>query len=493
MKSGLKRAVYELSGLLVLSSFVCIGYFSRDRWAPVLLPAAEKSAQGAAEDEHGHSGHDHAGHHLDDEAASGRLTLSEQARQNLGLELVDVELSDFWRTIQIPGVVAEQPGHSERRIPATLVGIVTKIHVFPGQTVKPGDPLVDLQPTGDLLTAAQSALLKTLKDIELVEVELKRITPLVESGSLSAKTKIEKDYERTRLESLQLVQAQELLVRGLSTEQVKKIVDTKTLIRQFTVRVPSVQSIEEPLGKGKHDPETPVVPVAAKVPEQTEPTTDNQFYTVEKIEVFPGKLIQTGDELVGLALHTTLSIDGMAFEREAPLIRRAMQEQWPIRAEFETVDGQPLRRDDLKIRYLDNTVDGATRIQHFYLRLPNTELKSPASEDGLDFRIWTFKPGQFVRLFVPIEHLPNRIVLPAEAVVKDGVEAYVFCTNGKRLERTVVSLEYLDSRQAVIKNDGSLTPGFDVVAKNQAYQLNLELKKKSGEGGGGHSHEGHNH
>jgi len=55
-------------------------------------------------------------------------------------------------------------------------------------------------------------------------------------------------------------------------------------------------------------------------------------------------------------------------------------------------------------------------------------------------------------------------------------------------------LEHSDARTAVIKNDGTLTPDFDLVAKNHAYQLNLELKKKLGEGsGGGHSHEGHSH
>ena len=495
MTNGLRRGLYGVVGLVVVAGLGGTAYVTRDRWQPLL---AKATAKPASEEHSEGDGHDHASHGGDDhggEAAAGRLTLSDQARRNLGLELAEVELTDYWRTVQIPGVVSEQPGHSERRIPATLAGVVTKLHVFSGQSVKPGDPLLDLQPTGEQLSTAQSSLLKTLQDLELVNLELQRITPLVENGSLPAKNKIEKEYERKRLESQQLIETQELSVRGLSRDQIGRIIETKTLIRQFTVYVPGAKpNVAEPSARTEPPGERErIIPVVAIVDEAPNPAEAGNVYTVEKIEVFPGKLVQPGEEMVDLAFHTILNIEGMAFERESPLVRQAMQERWAIRAEFETVDGQPLVRDDLKIRYIDNSVDGATRIQKFHLRLLNKELKEVISEDGSNFHIWTFKPGQYVRLFVPIEHLPERIVLPAEAVAKDGVDAYVFRVNGKRLERTAVRVEHLDSRQAVIKNDGTLTPGFDVVAKNQAYQLNLELKKKSGEGGGGGGHEGHNH
>lgn len=93
---------------------------------------------------------------------------------------------------------------------------------------------------------------------------------------------------------------------------------------------------------------------------------------------------------------------------------------------------------------------------------------------------------------VPVNHLTGRFVLPADAVVKEGADAYVFRMNGKLLERVAVRIESLDSREAVLANDGALYPG-DFVARNQAYQLNLALKKVQGGVGGGHSHEGHNH
>ncbi|MEI8381694.1 MAG: efflux RND transporter periplasmic adaptor subunit [Planctomycetota bacterium] len=494
MKTGLKRIVMG-AGILVACGVMA--YSTRPYWLEWLDHALSSQHSPVAETDP-HAGHDdHAGHDHGAGEAKPVLTLSDQAQENLGLEMTEIKLMDYWRTIQIPGIVSEQQGHSERRIPATVAGIVTKLYIFPGQSVRPGDPLMDVQPTGELLTTTQSSLLRTLKDIELIDIELKRISPLVDSGTLPAKTKLEKEYERRRLEALQLIQTQELLVRGLSPEQINTIVESKILIRQFTVYVPggpapvvAATSVHEPSG----DPGPRVVPATLVNADTTALEPKDRIYSVESISVYPGKLVQPGDGLVELALHTILDLTGQAFERESPLILRTLQENWPVDATFETADGTPLKRDGLKIRYIESSVDGASRIQKFHIPLINQVLRATTGDDGILYHAWLFRPGQRVRLSVPVEKLTGRIVLPAEAVIQEGADAYVFRANGKQLERIAIVLEHLDARTAVIKNDGTLTPDFDLVAKNHAYQLNLELKKKLGEGGGGgHSHEGHSH
>jgi cobalt-zinc-cadmium efflux system membrane fusion protein len=496
MKIGLKRIVI---GLVLLTVCGATALATRPHWNE-WFDRAKSSSKEDGHSADGHAGHDHAGHEGHDHGggdAKPVLTLSEQARENLGLEMTEVQLTDYWRTIQIPGIVAEQQGHSERRIPATVSGIVTKLHIFPGQSVRPGDALMDIQPTSELLTTTQASLLRTLKDIELIDLELKRIAPFVESGSLPAKTKLEKEYERRRLEAQELVQSQELLVRGLSPEQIHTIVETKTLIRQFTVRVPggaATATTVNPMEQTSDDRAPKISPAAASQVQPQEPEPKERIYSVESISAYPGKLVQPGEGLVELALHTILDITGQAFERDSPLILRTLQESWPVEATFETSDGTPLKREGLKIRYLESSVDGLSRIQKFHIPLVNQVLRATTGDDGIIYHAWLFRPGQRVRLSVPVEKLTQRIVLPAEAVIQEGADAYVFRANGKRLERVAIVVEHLDARTAVIKNDGTLTPGFDLVAKNHAYQLNLELKKKMGEGGGGgHSHEGHNH
>jgi len=491
MKTGLKQFIL---GTGVLSALGVTAYLSSPYWLEWIEQVRSRQQAAKAESDP-HDGHDHSGHDHGSEEAKPVLVLSEQAMENLGLEMTRIQLTDYWRTIQIPGIVSEQQGHSERRIPAPVAGVITKLYIFPGQSVRPGDPLMDVQPTGELLTTTQASLLRTLKDIELIDLELKRISPLVENGTMPAKTKIEKEYERHRLESLQLIQTQELLVRGLSPEQINNIVESKILIRQFTVRVPGgVASDASGTTSLSNNRAAQVVPAALVKADPLDVEPKDRVYSVESISVYPGKLVQPGDGLVELALHTVLDLTGQAFEREAPLILQTLQENWPIDATFETADGTPLKRDGLKIRYIESSVDGASRIQKFHIPLLNQVLRATTGDDGISYHAWLFRPGQRVRLSVPVKKLTGQIVLPAEAVIQEGADAYVFRANGKQLERVAIVLEHSDARTAVIKNDGTLTPDFDLVAKNHAYQLNLELKKKLGEGGGGgHSHEGHSH
>lgn len=420
-----------------------------------------------------HAGHDHAGHdHGDDahaESGVNEVLISEQARANLGLRLGEVELTDYTRTVVIPGRIIEQPGHSERRITTTLSGIVTKVYTHPGQSVRPGDPVLDLQPTGEVLTNAQSTLLKTLQDLALVNAELKRLAPLVESGSVPARLTIEKEYERTRLESLKLVQQQELLVRGVSQEQIAEIIARKTLLKEFTLRVPA---------RGETTDGS-----AGMAPDET-------VYSVERIDVFPGKLVQPGEELCSLALHLELTIEGQAFERDGPVVTQALQEQWPVTVLFEGDETAGIRREGLKLRYIDNSLDPASRLLRFYIPLRNEVLRDVIAEDGIVYRSWRFKPGQRVRILLPVEKIPERIVLPLDAVVFEGPDAYVYRSNGKLFERVPVVIDQRDPRDVVLKNDGSLFPG-DEIAMNQAYQIHLALKQQ--QGSGVDLHAGHNH
>jgi hypothetical protein len=208
-----------------------------------------------------------------------------------------------------------------------------------------------------------------------------------------------------------------------------------------------------------------------------------------------GKLVQPGEELCRLARHSQLLIAGRAFERENWIVTRVIEQNWPVKAVFEVTDEAPVIRDGLSILYSDNVVETDSRTIRFYIPLPNELVRDQPAVNGLSYRSWRFKPGQRAQVLLPVEHLLNQIVLPAEAVVKEGAEAFVFRVNGKRLERISVRLLHLDSRDAVIKSDGKLMAG-DIVAKNQAYQLELALKNSQGGGNathGGHDHAGHSH
>lgn len=479
---------------LVLIAVVVAAWFTHERWMPLLralLSSTSTSEKPKGEGGgHSHGGHDHGHEHGEGDSAN-KLALSDQARQNLGLKVGPIEPQEFWRRIVVPGQVANLPGHSERRINATVQGTILKVYVLQGQTVRAGDPLFELQVTSELLASAQSNLLRILQDLELTHAEIKRITPVSEAGAISQKMLLEKDYEKRRLESARQVQLQELTIRGLTSAQIKTIIEEKTLIRQFTIRVPGPISEEPNEKKAKSDDE----PGSERTTQRTSAETPNSnqdadVYVIEKMDVFPGKLINPGDELCDLALHTELQIRGEAFETESAQIYKALAERWPISAVFELGDREPLTRENLVMLYASSVTNPQARSFEFFVPLPNDVIQDFKGADGRSFRSWRFKPGQRVQLLVPVEKWDERFVVPSEAVVSEGADTYVFLVNGKLLERKPVVIEYRDARETVLANDGSIYPG-DEIALNQAYALNLALKKAAGSGVDLHA--GHNH
>lgn len=483
MKTGIKRLAVSV---VIVAACGATAFATRSHWLD-WLDHARGTSNPAAPESDNHAGHDHG-----DETASA-VRLTDQARENLGLELAKVELTDHWRMAMIPAEVIEEPGHCEQGISATIHGVILKVHAFLGQTVRSGDPLFDVQLTSELLATAQSSLLKTLQERELVEQEIKRLAPGVESGAIPQARLLEKEYERKRLDAQRLVQLQELLVRGLSPEQIDRIVTTKTLLRELTIRVP------EPSASSPQEHDSPASAIGAEDHANGEATRGGHphgsAFSVEEINVHLGKLVTPGDELMHLARHEQLMLEGRAFESDVVAIQRVLTEGWPVTAQFPAGEAAPLERTGLAILYVDNTIHKESRSLRFYVPLRNEIARDNPGANGLTYRTWQFKPGQAARLLLPTERLPNRIVLPADAVVREGADTYVFRANGRLFQRVAVVVEHLDTRAAVLKNDGTLTPGFDVVAKNHAYQLNLELKKNQSGGGGhaGHDHAGHSH
>ncbi|MDP6466418.1 MAG: secretion protein HlyD, partial [Pirellulaceae bacterium] len=106
------------------------------------------------------------------------------------------------------------------------------------------------------------------------------------------------------------------------------------------------------------------------------------------------------------------------------------------------------------------------------------------------FIAWRFNPGQRMELRVPVETWDDRIVLPVESIVEEGVETYVYERNGDHFDRLAVHVQYRDQTSAVIANDGALKLGKIVAAKG-AYQMHLALKNRTT--GGVDPHAGHTH
>ena len=494
-------------------------YASRDVWRP---PTAKRLAGLAKWLDRSVEVHDQVrahddghGHETDD--PENRIELSEQAQQNIGLETIDLKPATFLRTITVPGIVTEKPGHSDVEMTAPIAGVVTQVYPLRGETVEPGDPLFRLRLTHEEIVQAQADLLKTTEELDVVAREISRIEKITE-GVLPGRNLLEKKYDQQKLQAVQRAQVQALGLHGLAEEQVQTIVKERRLLKEVLIYAPGGEDgrdgmktesapattengkNEEPdsvqKGKNPASADTPaVVQTSGAFPQQAKhsdlvPLRARRFFELETLSVEQGQHVDVGKPLCRLGYHTSLYIEGRAFEREAQLLTSAVAQGWKVAASFETGTAKPEVLSDLTIVYLSNAVDRDSRAFHFYVDLPNQVVRDARALEGHRFITWRYKPGQRVQLHVPVEQWPNRLVVPADAVVQQGAETYVFQRNGDLFERRTVHVEYQDQRSAVLANDGSVFPGEAIVVTG-AYQLHLAIKNKAGSGLDLHA--GHQH
>lgn len=453
--------------LAIVGIAIAVAAAYRESWWPELREqvaaalAAQRQSDSASEEEAGesHSAHDH-GHAGHDEGNS--LELSPQARKNIGLTVNEVVLSDYERTLSIPGIVVQQPGKSQIDVAAFITGVVTEVFVTQGQAVAPGQKLFDLRLTHEDVVQAQSDLLRTAEELDVIRREVKRLKSATEGGIVARKILLEREYEQQKQEAVFRAQREALRLHGLSDEQIDGIVSTGRLLPSLTVSAPEASS--GPEGQ-------PVV------------------MQLQELKVNRGQHVATGDPLAILANHSSLLIEGRAFEQDAQAVSSALERGWKVSAILESQGGKPVEVKDLNLLYVSNQVDPESRALHFYVNLPNTPLQDQAVDEQR-YLVWRFKPGQRMQIRIPLEKWERQIVLPIDAIAQDGVETFVFRENGDHFDRQPVHVVFRDQLNAVIANDGSVFAG-DRLAMNGANQLLVALKNKSG--GGADPHAGHNH
>ncbi len=401
-------------------------------------------------------------------AEAKMLKLSPQARKNLGLVSRPVELQSYWRTIQVPGVVVDRPGQSDRGVTSPAVAVVVTIHAYAGETVSPGERLFTLKLISEYLHKAQSDLYKTTQEAQLVKEQRDRLAPLAKSGAVAEIKLIELESELRRLAVAAQAHRQDLLTRGLSQSQVEHVAAGR-FVSEIEVLAPP------PLAQGR---QLVVIKPVAFAPARIVPA-----YEVQDLKVELGQQVQVGQTLCLLANHQSLYIEGKGFKREAGFLEEAAEKSWPVRVEFAEDDSKHWERLNqvFHIRHLANTVDMASRAFSFFIPLSNQSRSY--EKDGKTFLHWRFRPGQRVRLNVPVEELAGVIVLPASAVVREGPEAYVFCQNGDLFERKPVHVLHEDRQSMVLAKDGSIRLKLDYVAQSAAASLNRVLKAQNSGGG----------
>lgn len=457
-----RRVVVAL--LIAAGALLIATYAGKDRLQSALSGTSAKFESAGPATGNRCDSYQHHGHPGHDEKDS--LALSAQARRNIGLQLVTVDLQPFERTVSVPGIITERPGRTTIEVTAPMTGVITRIAAVQGEAIEPGQLLLELRLTHEELVQAQGDLLKTAESLDVTKREIARIEELVREGAIAGKTMIDLNYEKQKAEAVLHAQSQTLVLHGFSPEQVAEILQSRKLLQQLSVTVPIV-------------------------PNSDSSATSPPTLQVQELRVALGQHVDAGTALFVLADHRELFIEGRAFEQDVQAISNAVIHDWKVSAVVENKSNRP---EDiltgLSILYMANQVDSESRAFRFYVTLPNRVLREKLSPDGRKFLDWEFKPGQRVQVRVPVELWNDRIVLPVEAVAQDGSESFVFQANGNNFDRRPVHVEYRDQVWVVIANDGSIFPG-DVLARSGAFQLQTAMKNRAG--GAIDPHAGHNH
>jgi multidrug efflux pump subunit AcrA (membrane-fusion protein) len=459
-------------GVLLLVALGSGAYLTRSRWLPwcqSFLAHDAKTVAATADQDHGH---DHE--HEEDESLGESVILTDQAIVNLGIRSARVSPGAYWRTLVIPGQIVERPGHSDHRVTSPSDGIVSRISVHPGDTISPDDELFRIRLTSEAVHQAQADLYQKSQEREMVRAQRAR---LAAAGDAIAKERlIEIENQLARIELSLTARQRELLWRGFTEEQVAAVTRGE-FVQELVVRAPRQESHPKHLKNG---------PLAEASHDSSD--GNQRLGEVQELSVELGERVQAGQSLCLLAHHHALAIEGHAFADEAPLLQRAVRSGWPVRVDFLEAEAAGWSRppDSFAIRHIGNTVDPTHRTISFWMPLENESQRVLAN--GRQILLWRFRPGQRVRIRVPIEKLESVHVLPAAAIVRDGIESYLFVQNVNRFHRFSVRVLTQDRDNVVVANDGTLLPGMYVVQEGAA-KLNRALKSAaSGAPPGYHVH-----
>lgn len=398
--------------------------------------------------------------------ATVKIIVGDQAQKNLNLTAKPLKTEVFWKTISVPGMVVDRPGISDRQVVAPATGVINRIWHVPGESVHPDEVLFTLRLTSEPLHEAQTELYKATQDIELARAKRERLESAGE-GIPQARL-IEVDNEIKRLEVAAEANRNELSNRGLSTDDIRAVSEGR-FIREIPIVVPTFAAEKNRAADNTANASGIDASPGAAV-----------AYEIQELKVEAGQEVQAGQTLCDLSNHQALAVEGRAFRDEIPLLERSIGSEWPVEVDFQeaVASDWPAVEQNFLISQITNVIDPVTRTFAFLLPLVNQSKK--VEHNGKTQLLWRFRPGQKVRLLVRVEQLDNVFVLPADAVVREGAEAYVFTQNVNTFERKPVHVVHQDRNQVILANDGSLRTfkkkqevwTVPAIVRNAAPQLN---------------------
>ncbi len=380
-------------------------------WVVLLLVANMSCSR----EGHGEEGHGEEGH-----GEEGVAELSESVAERLGIRVVPVRLRKVAGLLETTGRVdfdQERIAHVAARVP----GRVVKIEAVLGSTVRKGTVLAVLDSLE--LAEAKSTFLQARTELRLADSTLQRQRKLASDHIVSEQAVQEAEAAAARARAAFESARRRLLLMGLGAREIDRIDANNAVMARFPIRSPLDGEVVE-----KH--------------------------------LVVGEVVEPDETLFTVADLSRLWVWVDVYERDLRHVH--LGDQVVV-----TAEAFPEERFSGTVSYLSARVDPDTRTVRARVEVPNASRK--------------LRPGMFVRVVLEDPHgedgaeVPERIVVPASAVQRDGREKVVFVrTAPRRFERR----EVVVGRRAgdVVEILDGLQPG-EEVAVSHAFLLKSEARK----------------
>ena len=412
--------------------------------------------------------------------------VSEATALAIGLNSAEVDFGRVEDVVRLTGMVRASPG-SLASVSATYAGIIRSITVQPGDSVRAGDIVAEidspelaraafevkrLEAEGERLASEAKRASSQIAALEiespaseqsaaLAEAEVARLTSAGESVSANLLAQRRAEAIRSRTEAG---------LRRVALEQART--EAESVRRQLEATKASAEALRGTLPAGLSSATASMIRLVAPL----------AGVVVSRPGVI-GEGVAAGAPIVTIGDFSRVQIEGELPEGLLSRVEGAPSAKVRVRR------GVAASSDVVAegaVRFLSPVIDASKRTAHIIVDVDNPK--------GL------LRQGQFVDLSVVISSNDSAVVVPASAVVKEGPLQYVFVREGagekEVFKKRDVATGARDDR--VVEILSGLVPG-DVVAVGGAFSLSqlrgfvpgapepVAEPAKSGDGHG-HSH-----
>lgn len=352
------------------------------------------------------------------DAARGHLLLTPTARDSLAVTTAEVESKAVEGKVLAYAMV-ELPWTHHGFATTRLAGRVVKVHVAPGQSVRAGDVVAEVQSLE--LDALQLEALTAQTEVALGEKIVKELRVSVESGATAGQSLIDAESKLAQARNAAVVARSKWVAVGLAAD-----------------------SFDALLKRGKADPDL-TLPVRVPV-----------GGTVIHAELTAGKVVEPTEHLAEVADLSTVWVRVGVLEKDLHRVVLGT----PVDVRLVAHPGDVFRTTISAVApYLDPT----THLAYVWAELKNPPGKEPR-----------FVPGMAGRADVILPAEKSRPTVPIAAVAREGVDRFVFVEEASAAgaseyrKKSVALGRRTDDRVEILA--GELFPGDRVVVRG-AHEL----------------------